>query len=430
MTKRLENNNATSSEQRTRGGLWTHILRLRALTAHPNRSMRRMIEAKHKDTKVLAGKITFRETITGILLMIPAASTTMLTYFGVSIPLTEQGGDIIAKGQALAFAITIGTFSWLGWFYLFGLIYRMRKLRLTSTLMAGIVYVGVLAAVDMPFNTLALAGGSGVQLTMVDTARYYEGQKRLVFRQSTTARRLLPALEAQAQRFAKLEEDEIGYGTFSGKKGPGKVSAGFGQIAGLLRTLVEELDKGLNATKPLQGQIATKFSTIKSYAYKTGPIRPRVENISVAADGMDDLLGELGQYDFGVSIKATLTSLNAIFPAPSVASTAFEKTQNSELAVISEMAKPVAGALQSALKDLEPTGETASSTSVRPLDAMAAIHAKWKELLAQWLAALFVDVGPSALLIMLIAGFRESETREEELHRGSGAKTSDTEEKS
>lgn len=408
-----------------RSQLWPRVLR--TFIFRPNRVMRRMIASKHKDAEVLINKVTFRETITGILLMIPAASTTMLTYYGVSIPLTEQGGDIVAKGQALAFAVTIGTFSWLGWFYLFGLIYRMRKLRLTSTLAAGIVYVGTLAAVDMPFNTLALAGGSGVQLTMVDTARYYEDKKIFVFRQSSTMRKLLPALEAQVQRFATLEEGETKYGTFSGKKGPGKVSAGFGQIAGLLNTLVAEIGKGLSESKLIQSKISSKFSTIKSYTYKTGPIRQRVENISDAADGMDDLLVELGQYDFSVSIKATLTSLNAIFPTPSKASSTFEQTQNSELTVISEMAKPVASALQTALKELKPREEFSSSKSVRPLDAMAAIHAKWKELLPQWLAALFVDIGPSALLIMLIAGFRESEAREEELRPTIQTKTSKTE---
>lgn len=415
----------TEADEGEHSRLWPHVLR--TFDFYPNRKMCRMIESKYKIPKILIKKVTFRETITGILLMIPAASTTMMTFYGVSIPLTEQGGDLVAKGQALAFAITIGVFSWLGWFYLFGLIYRMRKLRLTSTLMAGIVYVGVLAAVDAPFNTLSLAGGSGVQLTMVDTARYYEDKKISVFRQSSTMRKLLPALEAQTQRFANLKDGEVKFGTFSGKKGPGKVSAGFGQIAGLLKTLIAELRKGLSEAKLIQSKILSKFSTIKSSTYKTGPIRPRVENISNAADGMDDLLVELSQYDFSVSIKATLTSLNAIFPAPSNASSTFEQTQNSELAVISQMAKPVASALQTALKELEPREEISSAKSVRPLDAMAAIHAKWRELLPQWMAALFVDIGPSALLIMLIAGFRESEAREEELRPANDTKTSKTE---
>lgn len=379
----------------------------------PNRANKRKMESLERKGKALFEKVTFRETLTGILLMIPAASSTMLTYYGISVPLTEQGGTILAKGQALAFAITMGTFSWLGWFYLFGLLYRMRKLRLTSALVAGIVYVGSFSFIDAPFNMLALGGGSGVQMTLVDTATYYENRKDAVFKQSTQVQKLLPALRAQAKRFRDLEQNEIKFGSRTGSKSPGKVSDGFGQIATLLEELVGSLDDGLAVSKSLQGDIGASFSIIKREAYTVGPIRPRMNKVSVAADELDDLLAKMEQQDFATSVQAILDALKAIFPTPSIANSSFQKKQNSEIAEIAAMAAPVAEGLERGLDQLTLI-KAPEVKRVRPQNALIAIRTKWNELFSQWLAAFFVNIAPAALLIIMIAGYRESEQRNDE----------------
>lgn len=378
-----------------------------------NRAIGRSLAHKARKDRILFKKVSFREVLTGILLVIPATSSAMLTYYGVSVPLTEQGGTLIAKGQALAFAITMATFSWVGWFYLFGLIYRMRGLRLTSSLLAGVIYVGTFSFIDAPFNALALGGGSAVQMTLVDTAEYYEERKQAIFKSSTQAQKLLPAMKAQANRFRQLEQNEITYGSRTKSKGAGKVSDGFGQIATLLETLVTELEAGLSLSRSLQADIATTFSAIKREAYVAGPIRPRVNRVSVAADELDDLLGRLEQQDFATSVRAILESLKAIFPAPTVANSAFQKTQNAELAEIAAMAAPIAKGLETGLDELTSI-IAVGRKSVRPLSALMAIRTKWNELFSQWLAAFFVNLAPAALLIILIGGYREAERRAQE----------------
>ena len=378
-----------------------------------NKAARQSRQYSKRNDVVLLNKVTFRETLTGILLFIPAVSSAMLTYYGISEPLTEQGGTIVAKGQALAFAITMATFSWTGWFYLFGLLYSMRKLRLTAALLSGIVFIGTFSFIDAPFNMLALGGGSGVQMTLVDTAIHYEDRKESVFKRSTQAKKLLPALKAQARRFRTLEENEIESGSSTGSKGRGKVSDGYGQIAGLIETLVNELETGITLSSALQTQIANEFSIIKREAYVTGPLRPRVNRVSITADRLDDLLAQLEQQDFAASIEAILASLKAIFPAPSVARSDFESTQNRELADIAATAKPVAEGLETALAKITAI-ETPQTKRVRPQSALMAIRTKWNELFSQWLAAFFVNLAPAALLIILIAAFREAEHRKRE----------------
>ncbi|SDU42521.1 hypothetical protein [Stappia sp. ES.058] len=379
------------------------------------RAIHRWLRSKRSNSSILFKKVTFREMLTGILLMIPSTATVMLTYYGVSVPLTELGGDIVQKGQALAFAITIGVFSWLGWFYLFGLIYRLRGKRLGASLAAAVFYVLSIAAIDAPFNMLALGGGSAVQMTLTDTTIFYEDQKSAIFARATMAQRLVPAIQAQAERFRKLEEGEIKHGTYSGSPGPGKVSSGFGQVASLLDTTLTELKSGIAASQQLQSRISAASSQLKRATFTQGPIRPRVEAVSNAADQMDDLLGRLSQLDYAVSIEATLTSLKAIFPAPTTASSAFEKNQNAQLGIIAEMAKPVAEALQSAATQLRAIDEP-ELKRVRPQDAMTAIRTKWKPLFPQWLAAVFIDIAPGALLIILITAFREVEARKGDEH--------------
>lgn len=375
------------------------------------RAIRRKLASRKSHASILSRKVTFRETLTAILLMIPSTATVMLTYYGVSVPMTELGGDIVQKGQALAFALTIGIFAYLTWLYLFGLLYRMRRMRLTTALVAGVISVISIALIDAPFNMLALGGGSAVQMTLVDTTDAYESRNTAVFNRATIAQRLLPAFTGQAVRFRDLENSETKYGTFSGRSGPGKVSAGFGQIATLLESLIKELDAGLGDAKGMQSDISGLLSQMKRATFTQGPIRPRVEIVSTSADRLDDLIGRLVQLDYGVSIQATLTSLKAIFPAPTAAGSDFEKTQNKELALIADMARPVAGALETALAELNSV-KAPSVERVRPQDAMKAIRTKWRELFPQWMAAIFIDIGPAALLIILIAAFREVEVRQ------------------
>lgn len=370
------------------------------------RAIRRWLASRHTESNLLTRKVGFREVLTAILLMIPSAATMMLTYYGVSGPLAEQGGGVVQQGQALAFAMTIGIFSWLGWFYLFGLLYRLHGKRLLTSLAAGTFFIFSIAAIDAPFNMLALGGGSAVQMTIADTAEYFEVRKTAVFQQSTVTRQMVPAIEAQAVRFRSLEADEVSYGVYSGSRGAGKVSAGFGQIASLLETLASALNTGLDESQEIQNEIAQIFSLIKADTYNIGPLRPRVRRVSIAADRLDDQLSRLNQYDYRVSIEATLTSLNSIFPAPKNAGSGFEVTQNAELAVIAEMAKPVAESLQNALSQLA-NGNEVSAERVRPQNATIAIRSKWRELIFQWMAAIFIDLAPGALLIILIAAFRE-----------------------
>ncbi|HBQ36392.1 MAG TPA: hypothetical protein DD729_06080, partial [Rhodobacteraceae bacterium] len=59
-----------------------------------------------------------------------------------------------------------GVFSWLGWFYLFGLLYRLHGKRLFTALVAGTFFIFSIAAIDAPFNMLALGGGPAVQMTI------------------------------------------------------------------------------------------------------------------------------------------------------------------------------------------------------------------------------------------------------------------------
>ncbi len=378
-----------------------------------SRAIRRWFDSRRNKSVVLLGKVTFRETLTAILLMIPSAGTVMLTFYGVSIPLAEQGGDITQKGQALAFALTIGVFSWLTWFFLFGLAYRLRGKRLAAALVAGTISIGSIASVDAPYNTLALGSGTAVQLTLVDTADYYEVRNSVVFERATTAQRLLPALTGQAERFGRLQTGEEKYGTYSGSRGPGKVSESFGQVATLLGSLTRELKLGLAEAKSMQSGISGTLSKMKRATFARGPIRPRVEIVSVAADQLGDQLGRLKQLDFAVSIKATLATLTAVIPAPAQAKSNLEIKQNEALAVIGEMAKPVAKALQAALDELN-TIEAPTLEKVRPQDAMTAIFSKWREIFPSWAAALFIDLGPAFLLVILIAAYREAEVAADE----------------
>lgn len=383
----------------------------------PNRRTRRALRRRlglNRDTaKSLWLKVIQRERMTAILLMIPAAATTALTFSGVSVPLEEQGGGIVSKGQALAFAVTIGVFSWLGWYYLFGLIYKLRGRRLTASLCAGTFYIAMVAAIDAPFNMIALAGGLAVQMSIADASEYFEERSTAVARDATFAQQLLPAIEAQAGRFQDGGQNEEDFGIFSGGGGPGKVSASFFQIAKLLEGLSVALREGLAEAEAVQDEITESLAAIKTEVYTTGPLRPRVRRVAILADDLEAQLGRLARFDYAVSIEATLASLKSIVPKPEIAASEFERRQNAELGAIAAMAKPVAEDLQAALETLR-ASKTATPERVRPEHALTAIRTYWKPLIFQWVAAIFIDVAPAALLVLLTAAFREVDAREAE----------------
>jgi len=347
--------------------------------------------------EIIEERIATRERIATILLSIASGGTMMLTYFGVSVPMSEIGSGFLQKGQAAAFAVTIGVFSWLGWYFLFGLVPLLHGKRLLAAITGGAVYVSVLAAIDAPFNMIALGGGTAVQMSLVDTAAHYEAKPGPIFERITAIRRLLPAIRTQAARFKKLEEQELTTGVYSGKPNPGKVSGAFHQIANLLGTLADELEANLGKAEAMHGQVAPVIATMKAQAYAQSAIRARIEAVSTAADRADELLAKMAQFDASVSIKATLKILENIFPAPTQAASAFERTQNAEVAAIAQMARPVAESLQDALGTLAPSTQD-SAARVRPSDPMTAIKTYWKPLLPQWLAAIFVDIAPLSCL--------------------------------
>ncbi len=356
---------------------------------------------------VLHQKIAYRELLTAILLMIPSAGAMMLTYFGVLGSLGETGNGHTEKGQALIFSLSIGVFAWLGWFYLYGVLMYLRGWLLTAALAAGIFYVGLLSAIDAPMNMMALAGATATKISLVATADAYEERKDTVTNKGFLARSLLPAIRSNQKRFEDLAADETAHGTHSGKKGAGKVSSGFTQVAGLLGKLAEELEAGLAAADEVEQELTAALAGLKEQVYRQGPINERMQAASLASDKLDALLARLGQYDFSVSIEATLRSLEAIFPAPTPAKSDFERTQNAQLAIIADMAKPVAASLRDALRQSQGAAMPARD-KVRPLTPHDAIFAYWRQLVPQWSAAAFIEFAPGALLIIMIAAYRQN----------------------
>ncbi|MFG1342223.1 hypothetical protein [Xanthobacter autotrophicus] len=348
-----------------------------------------------------------RETISTILLTVASAGTMMLTYFGVSMGLAEQGAGLIDKGQALAFAAVVGVLSWLGFYFLFGLIPLLSGGRLAGAIAAVTLYVAAVAAIDAPFNMLALAGGSGVQLSLVEVSASYEARGRALFARVALVRRLLPSLKTEAARFGELRDTEIKTGARSGKAGPGRVSAGFGQVASLLGNVVKEVEAGLGEAEKIQGEVTAELARLKAATFRHGALRERVAEVSVSADRLDAALGRLSQHDYAVAIKATLASLENSFPAPKGVAGGFEKIQNEEIAALSAMVQPVAQALRGALGELG-SAPAAAGEPVRPADPMTAVKTYWRPLLPQWVAAVFVDVAPALLFLILLAGRREA----------------------
>lgn len=212
-------------------------------------------------------------------------------------------------------------------------------------------------------------------------------------------------MKAEAKRFETLAQRELA-GSGTGKPGPGKVRDGYLQIATLLSELDRALKESLSELRAADVEAAVTLRAMKTTTYTPGKIRERVAALSSQADQLDALLRKIAQRDTAAAIKATATSLRGIIPPPGAARSAFEVTQNAELARIGEMAKPVATALETALSASEQQGKLVFEP-VRPQNAMTAIKTYWRELLPQWVAALFVDFAPAILVVALLAARRE-----------------------
>lgn len=354
----------------------------------------------------LARLIEDREKQTTILLGCASAGITMLTYFGVSGPMTEAGDGIMHKGEALAFASMIGIFSFLAWEYIFKVLPTLTGRRLVAGIVGMTIYVGGIAVVDAQFNMLALGGDQAVQYSLVDTLRSYETARGRVVAQSAAAERLLPFLKAEAKRFEMLGEREFA-GSGTGKPGPGKVRDGFLQIAKLLGELDRVLSASIVELRKADTEAAATLRAMKTTTYTPGKVRDRVAALSNQADQLDTLLGQIAQRDTATAIKATATSLRGIIPPTGAARSTFEATQNVELARIGEMAKPVADALENALGPAKRQAGEIIIEPIRPQNAMTAIKTYWRELLPQWVAALFVDFAPAILVATLLAARSE-----------------------
>lgn len=375
--------------------------------------------------QVLSEKVANKECYTSILLAIPSAGSMLLTYYGVSVPLMESGATLIQKGQALAFAATVGLYSWITWNYLFGLVYRLSGRQLRTALLAGGIMVSLMAGIDAPFNMLALSGSRASQMSLVDVAKAYEGRGAATVERTTIASRLAPALRAQARRFRELEQNEIAYGSSSGRSGHGKVSAAYGQIATLLEALIEDLQAGVADMGALQEPLTRALRAMKAATYREGPIRERMAEVSYAADSADEAFAAFRERDFVQALDSTLASLEASLADSSSGSTGYQKTQSDEVNAIAARIAPVTATLRNALDEL---GDQRDITGAlpRPEDPMTAIFTYWQPLMTNWTAALFIGVAPAGLLIILVAAFREVEvTQEHRRDRRKPAKSKD-----
>lgn len=288
--------------------------------------------------------------------------------------------------------------------------------RLLTGLIAGGLYVLSITAIDAPFSVLALGGPTAVQLSLVDTATFNETRVAFEFEKATKAAQLVPALRTQEGRFAGLAQREVESGSQSGRKGAGKVSEGFLQVATVLGGLADGLEAGRTKTEGLQPQLTAALAQLKRHVYTQGDIRDRSQAVSVAADKIDELLGQVQGYNYTASITATLAVLESLFPKQTSGKDEFQATQNAELAIIGEMAKPIAEALRGAL-----AGQKVDTTPpgvMRPRGAMEAIRVYWRDLLPQWVASIFLDLSPALLLVLLLAGRREVVALQQDAKKG------------
>ena len=278
------------------------------------------------------------------------------------------------------------------------------------------MFLAVVVAIDAPYNMRALAGAPAVQRSLVEMSSKYEPAVQAVFARHAGIRRLLPAIQAQAERFKKLEEQEE-RGAQSGKRGPGRISAAYGQVATLLGKLSDLLNANLAQADALQREAAARLDDLKTQVYLNASARARTAESAKVADKLDAVLARLAQLDATPSISATLDALEKLFPPATRGATAFETMQNLEVARVGEMARPVATSLRTAL-EADAAGKGAITLPhARPADPMVAIFTDWQAFIPHWTAAVFIDVAPAFLLIILIAGRREAE-RQDRANRG------------
>lgn len=361
--------------------------------------------------QIILSRVEMRETITVILSLVAACSTVALTYNGVSDGLAEAGATIKAKIEAVLFSCAIGTMCVLVNYHMFGLIDRLRGRYLSTSMLGGVAMLACIAAIDAPFNMRGLAGGSAVRMSIEDTAQFYEEQSRLVFARIGMLQQLLPGLRANAKMYAERQAHEFKTGAESGSRGPGKVESSYGRVAGLLGPLADHLEKDAGKAEALQDAITQIIGDIKKQVYVQGNLRGRIEAAATSADKADVQLGRLARQDLTVSLKATLGSLDGLFPPPvSAPRTALERRQNEAIAQIAAITRPISAGLREALGTLQQT-PTAPAKAVRPQNASEAIWTYWRRLIPEWLAAILVTLGgPLCLLLIQIAARREAES--------------------
>lgn len=361
--------------------------------------------------EIILSRVEMRETITVILSLVAACSTVALTYNGVSDGLAEAGATTKAKIEAVLFSSAIGCMCVLANYHMFGLIDRLRGRCLSTSMLGSVAMLACIAAIDAPFNMRGLAGGSAARMSIEDTAQFYEEQARLVFARIGTLQQLLPGLRANAKMYAERQAHEIKTGAESGGRGPGKVESSYGRVAGLLGPLADHLEQDAGKAEALQDAITQIIGEIKKQVYVQGNLRGRIEAAATSADKADVQLGRLARQDLTVSLKATLGSLDGLFPPPvSAPRTALERRQNDAIAQIAAMTRPISAGLREALGSLQQT-PTAPVKAVRPQNASEAIWSYWRRLIPEWTAAILVTLGgPLCLLLIQIAARREAES--------------------
>ncbi|MFA5952587.1 MAG: hypothetical protein WC807_20170 [Hyphomicrobium sp.] len=361
--------------------------------------------------QIILSRVEMRETITVILSLVAACSTVALTYNGVADGLAEAGATTKAKIEAVLFSSAIGAMCVLANYHMFGLIDRLRGRYLSTAMLGGVAMLACIAAIDAPFNMRGLAGGSATRMSIEDTAQFYEEQARLIFARVGALQQLLPGLRANAKMYAERQAHEIKTGAESGGRGPGRVESSYGRVAGLLGPLADDLEKDAGKAEALQDAITQLIAEIKRQVYVQGNLRGRVEAAATSADKADVQLGRLARQDLTVSLKATLGSLDGLFPPPvSAPRTALERRQNEAIAQIAAMTRPIAAGLRDALGSLQ-QAQAAPVKAVRPQNASEAIWTYWRRLIPEWLAAILVTLGgPLCLLLIQIAARREAES--------------------
>lgn len=359
----------------------------------------------------LKRRLESHEVVTAILSLTLSGTTVLLTAKGAAIPMSEVGGGAIDRAEALVFAIGVGTASFLGFLWGFGVVTRLTGKRLAAGALVIGTYLSAIAWIDAPFNMLALAGGSAVQMSLVDTTTCYETRPASVTADATAVRRVLPFIAGQVAQFEDYARQES-KGGHTGAPGAGKVSATASRLGSQLKTLHDHLTAGLGKVDAIGAGITAELATMKKQAFTQGPINPRAQAVSTAGDRINELLGQMKQFDFSVSIKAARIALEEAVVVPTKAATPLEARQNAQLAELAGMAKAAARAL-SAFSSETTSSAPGFEACPRPANAMDAIKTYWKPLLPQWLAALFLSLSQALLIALAVVVRREPDGPDE-----------------